>query len=486
LWSKDESGNWKQLIGTTGHYGPVEQVAWDPTFTYLMAVSKDRTARVFVPWKQSDSTSWHEIARPQIHGYDLQCMTFIDPYRFASGAEGEKVIRIFDAPQSFVASLRAITGTDHIAFQPHTAQSLDLPAGAAQPTLSLTNKSVSNETAMIDNTMPSRDLENLASSQQAFARLTSSIHEQPPLEEHLLQYTLWPETHKLYGHGYDVFTLAASHDHRLLASASACKAAGRPEDAAVRLWLVGRNGPVKQLGLPLISHTLTITSLQFSWNDQYLVSTGRDRTWTVMQQQQPQDANKEQEQWHVMTRNTKAHSRIIWSVGFAFDDRFFVTGSRDKTCQVWNRVESTWDRVLGDGGMVRFEEGVTCLALLPLPFTVNQNIGPYWMAVGLESGGIQILTTRWEDEERGILRAWTTVWVVPQELAHIGSVKTMAWRVVLGEDQGMDVSDSVYDKISTKWSGRVCHTGTSKKIQLQLATGGADHAVRVLNVPLHQ
>lgn len=48
-----------------------------------------------------------------------------------------------------------------------------------------------------------------------------------------MQNTLWPEQQKLYGHGYEVFALAASPDGSLLASA--CKAT-TPEHAALILW----------------------------------------------------------------------------------------------------------------------------------------------------------------------------------------------------------------------------------------------------------
>ena len=41
----------------------------------------------------------------------------------------------------------------------------------------------------------------------------------PPLEEHLAANTLWPEVHKLYGHGNNLYALAAHPSGRLLASA---------------------------------------------------------------------------------------------------------------------------------------------------------------------------------------------------------------------------------------------------------------------------
>ena len=41
----------------------------------------------------------------------------------------------------------------------------------------------------------------------------------PPLEEHLAGNTLWPEVHKLYGHGNNLYAMAAHPSGRLLASA---------------------------------------------------------------------------------------------------------------------------------------------------------------------------------------------------------------------------------------------------------------------------
>ena len=46
---------------------------------------------------------------------------------------------------------------------------------------------------------------------------------EPPPEEDLIQNTLWPETDKLYGHGYEIASLACSHlidNNLVLASAS--------------------------------------------------------------------------------------------------------------------------------------------------------------------------------------------------------------------------------------------------------------------------
>lgn len=53
--------------------------------------------------------TWHEIARPQIHGYDLKCLAMISRFQFVSGAD-EKVLRVFSAPRNFVENFCAITG----------------------------------------------------------------------------------------------------------------------------------------------------------------------------------------------------------------------------------------------------------------------------------------------------------------------------------------------------------------------------------------
>jgi elongator complex protein 2 len=71
--------------------------------------SADQTTRIHA--YRPGSKRWAEIARPQIHGYDMTCGAWLGSYRFASGAD-EKLTRVFDAPEGFIQSLKAL-GMEH-------------------------------------------------------------------------------------------------------------------------------------------------------------------------------------------------------------------------------------------------------------------------------------------------------------------------------------------------------------------------------------
>lgn len=74
-----------------------------------------QTTRIFAPWINETSSgnedTYHEIARPQVHGHDINCVTIIQGkgnHRYVSGAE-EKVARVFEAPLSFLKTLNNVT-----------------------------------------------------------------------------------------------------------------------------------------------------------------------------------------------------------------------------------------------------------------------------------------------------------------------------------------------------------------------------------------
>jgi elongator complex protein 2 len=63
----------------------------------------DQTTRIHGPTPNVDtaSPSWIELARPQVHGYNVHDVVFLNALRFVSIAD-EKVARVFEAPRTFV------------------------------------------------------------------------------------------------------------------------------------------------------------------------------------------------------------------------------------------------------------------------------------------------------------------------------------------------------------------------------------------------
>jgi elongator complex protein 2 len=132
-------GAWDSEVIGAGHYGPVQDLAWEPAGRYLMSVSKDQTSRLWAPWTQGreaahrtraarsrradllgrveeDSTFGVliELARPQVHGFDLKCLSFVGSrtHAYVSGADDEKVLRLLNAPTAFLDTLATIAGHD--------------------------------------------------------------------------------------------------------------------------------------------------------------------------------------------------------------------------------------------------------------------------------------------------------------------------------------------------------------------------------------
>lgn len=163
----------------------------------------------------------------------------ISRYKYASGAE-EKVIRVFEAPTNFVENFKRICGVDV-----GDNEEIKVPKGASVPSLGLSNKAVYKSNNVNDVKTNNKDpypeeshftaVElngNCVLFQLNFFAVSVKILE-PPTEEALIQNTLWPEIQKLYGHGYEIYSLAASPDGQLIASA--CKATN-VEHAAILLW----------------------------------------------------------------------------------------------------------------------------------------------------------------------------------------------------------------------------------------------------------
>ncbi|KAH9300080.1 hypothetical protein KI387_011663, partial [Taxus chinensis] len=106
------SEEWKPQLVPSGHSAAVLDLGWAKSSQFILSASHDQTTRIFAPWERNKDGKleiiWHEIARPQVHGHDINCMAIIKGegnHRYVSGAD-EKVGRVFEAPLSFLQTLR--------------------------------------------------------------------------------------------------------------------------------------------------------------------------------------------------------------------------------------------------------------------------------------------------------------------------------------------------------------------------------------------
>ncbi|KAI5261673.1 WD40 repeat-like protein [Aureobasidium subglaciale] len=309
-WSYDHTEDrWLRELGISGHVRAVKDIAWSNDGTQLMSTSSDQTTRLYSQWQRDDATTWHEMARPQIHGYDLNCLSAIGATHFISGAD-EKLLRVFNKPKAVAQLLAKLGGTAQ------DAEDVDLPDAANIPVLGLSNKAINALT-------PEEEAAAEPTEETTITKSTLDL-KHPPFEDHLARHTLFPELEKLYGHGYEISCVAASNDGSLVATA--CRASSI-DHAVVRLYETKEWREVKPA---LTAHSLTVTCLAFSADDKYLLSVGRDRQWALF-------SRNADNVYAIALANPKGHSRMILSCSWApaHASHIFATGGRDKNVKVW-------------------------------------------------------------------------------------------------------------------------------------------------------
>jgi elongator complex protein 2 len=429
LWQYDSSRQyWVQTPAVSGHVGSVNSITWASDGSYLLSTSSDQTTRLHAEWRRGTKRTWHEFARPQIHGYDLNCITSTTPTQFASGAD-EKLLRVFDEPKAIANMLHRLC---HIDLPDETS----LPDSAAMPVLGLSNKAIDETNG---------DMNDGGDAQFLPPDLESSLEDaaEPPVEDLLARHTLWPEREKLYGHGYEISEAAVNEDHSLIATS--CKASSL-DHAVIRLYDTKTWSEVRP---PLAAHTLTVTRLAWSQSpNNYLLSVGRDRQWAVFARA------SDSGEWRLHQANPKAHSRMILDAAWSSvrGVPFFATAGRDKTVKIWNFDPSSPKKEFKLNQPLSRKSAVTAVAL-----TSNIAGTETYMAVGEENGEISV-------HELGILNdgALTASHELSQTSPDVPlsrAVQRLAWRPSASryEDNG---------------SG------------MQLAVAGADGSVRILRIPL--
>lgn len=352
---------WRQGFGVGGHIKGVRGLAWSRKGTYLLTTSTDQTTRLHAQWQQSLGRSWHEFSRPQIHGYDLNCVSTINDSSFVSGAD-EKLLRVFEEPDDVATLLSRVCNIEAPNYRNLMA--------AGIPVLGLSNKALERQEASDGNDgVQAADAER-----SEFSPLPAARGKQgPPLEDYLSKRSLWPEQEKLYGHGFEINSVAVSNDGTIIASS--CKASS-VDHAVIRLF---NTRTWQQIQPPLKAHTLTVTHMAFDENDSYLLSVGRDRQWAIW----TRDAT-DRNRYTLSASDAKAHSRMVlcasWITGTP--QAVFVTGGRDKCVKFWKREGSTFES---------FETVTTSAPVLTISTIRSRSQKGSLLAVGLENGEVRIL-----------------------------------------------------------------------------------------------
>lgn len=438
------NGRWVSVTAATGHFGPVRDMTWDPSGSYLITVSDDQTSRIFASCHDTNTSvsGWYEIARPQVHGYDMRCVVTLTPQLFASGAD-EKVIRIFGAPDSFIETISTLSSPSSDLHVINLPTASERPLGASIPALGLSNKAVFITEA------------DKVTATSAFATSVgpqgnNEVHPfdlvkltEPPLEEHLIQNTLWPELQKLYGHGFELATLASNRSGTLLLSS--CKAT-TPEHAVIRVW----NTTTWVEMDVLAGHRLTVSCMAFSPSDQWIVSGSRDRQVCIFRSDQG-NVMDGRPLYARYQRVEKAHDRIVWDVAWSHDSFFFATGSRDKQVKVWtlsgedgDKCEMAWTVV---STLPKLPDSVTALDWAP---ATHGEI--YILAVGLNNGSVSVFGC--SSPRAGA--NWLVLHTLNPAVSHTSTVNRLRWRPR-------------------------CDADTDKEnFDYQLATCGADNSVRII------
>lgn len=346
---KKSQDTFESVLGVTGPVKEVTDLAWSADGDYFLSTSLDQTTRLFAPL--TDKSSWHEFARPQIHGFDMICVSALSETSFVSAGD-EKVLRIFQMTSSIGNLLSKLCGISIST----TIESASLPV------LGLSNKAANEQLEHGHAAQTLQDIDEGNAPTAAvdiLADLTT-----PPLEDHLQRYTLFPELEKLYGHGYEI-TCCATHENLI---ASACRS-NSTKHAAIRVFKDSQQIQI------LEAHNLTITSLQFSPNGKYLLGVSRDRQFSLW--------SINGDEFKLVELNEKAHNRIIWDCSWAPDEfgEIFVTSSRDKFVKIWGVDQSE------PISSIKLKEPITSVSVYK--HVVD---GKIIIAAGLESGAISIFT----------------------------------------------------------------------------------------------
>ncbi len=247
--------------------------------------------------------------------------------------------------------------------------------------LGLMNRQVRVEGAEVGDDEENFDLssfnpDDMLTNKQFPEQVSKSNFSQPPDEDFLYNNTLWPENSKLYGHGYEVISIACSRDGSLIASSGKSQS---EKHSKLFLWDAEKNNFLNKLD----GHVLTIVQIEFSSDDKYILSVSRDRSLCIFEKIENEKG------YELVQLEKETHARIIWGCSWAKDSEMFLTGSRDNTLKIWKKTDSAKGKPtkpFEEAFLYEFAEAVTSVNLLDECVEGN-----YIGFVGLENGDLFVI-----------------------------------------------------------------------------------------------
>ena len=120
-------------------------------------------------------------------------------------------------------------------------------------------------------------------------------------------------------------------------------------------------------------------------------------------------------QFSLVKKLKDAHSRIIWGISWAHDDKFFATASREKqkSVKVWKGLGAE-EKDLGELYSELPEENPSATAISFFPSLLKDNYG---LVVGLESGDMNFWIHNLSDN------SWCKIYQIPNYYTHCSAVR---------------------------------------------------------------
>ena len=353
----------------------------------LVSTSLDQTTRIFAWWNNpgAGQQTWHEVSRAQVHGYDINAIKFVSIQHKLPGHSGEKklsdllvcgadekILRLLEPPAHYVNTANLWTDAKLRLFFPTAEAELAVledrekvvyktKTEGGYSVLGLMIKASKTERISYYSSEEAEEIEELESNFDI-----QYDYRTPPVEDYLFKHTLWPEINKMYGHGYELVSVDASPDGRLIASS--CKSQTSAH-SAVFLW----DPETCQVFQKLPAHNYTVLQVRFSSSAKYLAAVSRDRQTSLFV--------RGGDGKYTNTFLATTHTKLIHSLAISPDEALLVTGSRDKTMKVFAIAGDTLKEVAA----VKFPDGVTSLE-----FGKHRLGADHLLWVGLENGQIEV------------------------------------------------------------------------------------------------